>query len=141
MTSEETISALILYAKPEKRSARRRKSLEFVAQFCFAALGSFTQPKRQVPRHQYGYLVVMLSVVFLTDTDELPILSDLDLDLLASRFPNVGLVYGFALFHFLGSLSNGAGAQVVLNGLLHCCRHVGQRYLLLVFFPFLARIS
>src|ERR1700736_3553095 len=32
-----------------------------------------------------GYLVFILPVVFFTDADELPILSDLDLDLLVSR--------------------------------------------------------
>jgi hypothetical protein len=29
----------------------------------------------------------------------------------------------------------------VLNGLLHRCRHIGQRYLLLVFFSFLACVN
>ncbi len=68
---------------------------------------------------QDGYLVFILLVVFFTDTDELPVLSDLDLDLFASRFLNVGLVHCFALFYFLGGFSDGAAAQVVLNGLLH----------------------
>jgi hypothetical protein len=90
---------------------------------------------------QDGYLVFSLLVVFFTDADELPILSDLDLDLFASRFLNVGLVYGFPLFRFLGGLSDGAAAQVVLNGLLHRCRHIGQRYLLLVFFSFLLCVN
>src|SRR5260370_35789805 len=90
---------------------------------------------------KYLWLVFILLVVFFTDTDELPVLSDLDLDLFASRFLNVGLVYCSALFHFLGSFGDGAAAQVVLNGLLHCCRHFGQRYLLLVFFSFLSSVD
>jgi hypothetical protein len=45
------------------------------------------------------------------------ILSDLDLDLFASGFLNVGLVYGFALFRFLGgSLEAKTGCRKCLGG-------------------------
>jgi len=47
----------------------------------------------------------------------LPILSDLDLDLFASRFLNVGLVFGFALFRFLGgSLEAKTACRKCLGG-------------------------
>ena len=80
-------------------------------------------------------------VVVFTDTEEFPILTDLYFDLFASRFLNVGLVYGFALFRFLGGLSDSAAAQVVLNSPLHRWRHSAQRYLLLVFFFFLGCVN
>ena len=48
-----------------------------------------------------------------------PILSDLDLDLFASRFLNVGLVYGFALFRLLGgSLEAKTACRKRLGGVL-----------------------
>jgi hypothetical protein len=70
-----------------------------------------------------------------------PILSDLDFDLMASQLLNVGLVCSFAISDFLGGFSDGTAAQIVLNGLLHRCRHFGQRYLLLVFFSLLACVN
>src|ERR1700730_7063130 len=57
-------------------------------------------------------------VVFLPDADEASILSDLDLDLIATRFLNLSLVISLTVFGFLLSFGDSSSSKIVLDGLL-----------------------
>src|SRR5262249_21089710 len=77
--------------------------------------------------------VFIFIFLFLPNADERSILSDLDLDLLASRFLDLSFVIGLVPFDFFRGFGDSSSPKIVLDGLLHRCRQITYRYLLLVF--------
>src|SRR6266446_6271816 len=85
--------------------------------------------------------VIIFIFLFLPNSDEASVLSDLDLDLFASGLLDFSLVISLTVFGFFRGLGDSSSPKIVLDRLLHRSRQLSLRYLLLVFLLVLSRID
>src|SRR6266478_4519383 len=85
--------------------------------------------------------VIIFIFLFLPNSDEASVLSDLDLDLFASGLLDFSLVISLTVFGFFRGLGDSSSPKIVLDRLLHRSRQLSHRYLLLVFLLIHARID
>src|SRR6266446_9758938 len=86
-------------------------------------------------------VIIFLFLPDLPEADEASILSDLDLDLFASRLLDFSLVIGLASFGFFRGFGDSSSPKIVLDRLLHRSWQLSHRHLLLVFLLVHSRID
>src|ERR1700731_41108 len=103
------------------------------------ALSKYWLPSRLLCSSRRALTSVII-FLFFPHSDQVSILSDLDLDLFASRLLDFSLVIGLASFGFFHGFGDSSSSKIVLDGLLHCSWQLVHRYLLTVFILLVACI-